>query len=145
PDDADAWEHLGTWRALQGNTDEAIDAYKHSIQLDPNRITARFSLAETYLEAERYEEAMQVYQSLVEQGEDLQSDDLAAAYAGLADTYREVQRYAEALDAAQQAIALDPSLVLAYETLAQIYEEMGRPEEAAAARDQANALSVATE
>ena len=55
-----------------------------------------------------------------------------------------MKRYDEALDAAQQAVALDPSLVLAYETLAQIYEEMGRPEEAAAAREQANALSLAT-
>ena len=56
-----------------------------------------------------------------------------------------MKRYEEALEAAQQAIALDPSLILAYETLAQIYDEMGQPEEAAAAREQANALNLVTE
>ena len=56
-----------------------------------------------------------------------------------------MKRYDEALDAAQQAIALEPSLVLAYETLAQIYEEMGRPEDVAVARELADALKLVTE
>jgi len=56
-----------------------------------------------------------------------------------------VKRYDEAVDSAQQAIAMDPSLIIAYETLAQIYDEMGRPEDAAATREQANALSLVTE
>jgi superkiller protein 3 len=43
----------------------------------------------------------------------------------------------------QQAIAMDPSMILAYETLAQIYQETGHPDEAAAAMGQANALRVA--
>src|SRR5438067_12401486 len=101
PNDADAWEHLGTWRALQGNTNDAIAAYNRSLELDPDRITARFSLAETYLEAERFEEAMNAYQALVQQGEELQSDDLAAAYAGLADTYNSLERYDDAIATAK--------------------------------------------
>ena len=58
----------------------------------------------------------------------------------LADTLREVERYDEALEMAQQAIAMDPSMILAYETLSQIYEEMGQTEESAAAMEQANTL-----
>ncbi len=46
---------------------------------------------------------------------------------------------------AQQAIAMDPSMILAYETLAQIHEEMGHPEEAAAAMEQANTLRAVRE
>ena len=56
-----------------------------------------------------------------------------------------MKRYNEALEAAQQAIAMDPSLIIAYETLAQIYDEMGQPEEAAAAREQANTLHLVTD
>ena len=32
-------------------------AYKRALELDPTRSTTRFSLAETYLETERYDEA----------------------------------------------------------------------------------------
>src|SRR5258708_19487208 len=65
PDDAEAWEHLGTWRSLQGETEEAIRAYEQAVQLDPSRYTARFSLAEAYLELARYDHAVNPYQALV--------------------------------------------------------------------------------
>ena len=51
-----------------------------------------------------------------------------------------MKRYDEALDNAEQAVAMDPSLILAYETLAQIYEETGRSEEATKAMGQAETL-----
>ena len=51
-----------------------------------------------------------------------------------------MKRYDEALDVVQQAISMDPSLVLAYETLAQIYTETNRPDEAAEAQSQAETL-----
>ena len=69
PDDAEAWEHLGTWRSLQENKEAAIEAYSRALALDPQRTTASFSLAETYLEAERYDDALPLYQSLVDSTE----------------------------------------------------------------------------
>ena len=55
PDDAEAWEHLGTWRAFKVIPTRQLMLTSIQLQFDPNRITARFSLAETYLEAERYD------------------------------------------------------------------------------------------
>ena len=60
-------------------------------------------------------------------------------------TLREVKRYDDAIDMAQQAISIDPSLILAYETLAQVYDETNRPEDAAAALSQATALRATNE
>ena len=65
PDDTEAWEHLGTWRSLQGNAEAAVEAYSRALGTDPQRYTASFSLAETYLELERYQEELTVYQGLV--------------------------------------------------------------------------------
>src|SRR5260370_132997 len=108
PDDVEAWEHLGNWRSLQEKHTEAINAYARALTLDPQRYTTSFSLAETYLEVERYDEALAVYQGLVEaaEGGTLQSDDLAAAYAGLAETYNALGRYDDAAAAMSQANAL---------------------------------------
>ena len=50
PEDAKVWEHLGTWRSLQERNDDAIDAYARAIEIYLQPVTARFSLAESYLE-----------------------------------------------------------------------------------------------
>ncbi len=68
-----------------------------ALQIDPSSITTRFRLAETYLETERYEDALALYQSLINRRKDLQADDLGAAYAGLAETYNLMERYDEAM------------------------------------------------
>jgi superkiller protein 3 len=130
PDDAEAWEHLGTWRSLQGDSEAAIHAYARSVELDSSRITARFSLAEAYLETDRYDEALAVYQGLVEGNELLQDDDLAAAYAGLAETYNSLGRYDEAVGTAKlllERFAEDPE---GYYQLATAYDGLGRFDEA---------------
>src|SRR5207247_5990550 len=97
PNDADAWEHLGTWRSLEGNREEAIQAYEQSVQLNPTRYTARFSLAEAYLETERYDDAINAYLALIDAERNLDQADLAAAYAGLADTYNSMDRFNDGL------------------------------------------------
>src|SRR5258708_31751203 len=72
-----------------------------SVQLDPSRYTARFSLAEAYLELERYDDAVNAYQALVKAENDLDQDDLAAAYAGLADSYNSMGRHDDAIQTSQ--------------------------------------------
>ncbi len=130
--DVEAWEHLGNWRSLQGKHTEAIDAYVHSLSLDPQRYTVSFGLAETYLEVERYDEALGVYQELVEDAENgrLQSDDLAAAYAGLAETYNALGRYNEAIQAAESLLEHSEDDPEGFYQLAIAYEALGRRDEA---------------
>ncbi len=130
PDDADAWEHLGTWRSLQGNTEEAISAYERSILLDPTRYTARFSLAEAYLENERYDDAVNAYQALSDASNDLDQDDLAAAYAGLADTYNSMGRYDDAIKTSQTLLERFHDDPEGYYQLATAYDALGRHDEA---------------
>jgi tetratricopeptide (TPR) repeat protein len=132
PDDADAWEHLGTWRSLEGNREEAIQAYEQSVQLDPTRYTARFSLAEAYLEAERYEDAINAYQALINTGSNLDPDDLAAAYAGLADTYNSMDRYEDAIQTSQTLLEQFEGDPEGHYQLATAYDALGRYDEAIA-------------
>jgi tetratricopeptide (TPR) repeat protein len=130
PDDADAWEHLGTWRSLQGNSEEAIRAYEQAVQLDPTRYSSRFSLAEAYLENERYNDAVDTYQALVEASSKLDQDDLAAAYAGLADTYNNMGRYDDAIQTSQTLLEEFEGDPEGYYQLATAYDALGRYEEA---------------
>src|SRR5260370_35097896 len=58
PDDAEAWEHLGTWRSLQAETEEAIRAYDQPVRLDPSPHTPRFSLPLAYLDLNRYRDSV---------------------------------------------------------------------------------------
>ena len=63
-----------------------------------------FSLAEANLDGERYEEARQVYQSLIDEANNLDPDDVAAAYAGLADAYNNMGRYDDAIKTSQSLL-----------------------------------------
>lgn len=132
PDDAEAWEHLGSWRSLQSNGQGAITAYARSVQLEPTRYTARFSLAEAYLEEELYEEARQVYQSLIEDGNDLDPDDLAAAYVGLADTLNSMGRYEEAIATSTTLLEKFEDDPEGYYQIATAYDAQGKFDEAVA-------------
>ena len=130
PEDAEAWEHLGTWRSLQGNTQGTIDAYARSVQIEPARYTARFSLAEAYLDDEHYEDARQVYQSLIEDGHDLDPDDLAAAYAGLADTFNSMGRYDDAISTSVTLLEKFEDDPEGYYQMATAYDAQGSFDEA---------------
>jgi tetratricopeptide (TPR) repeat protein len=130
PDDADAWEHLGTWRSLQRNSQEAIHAYEQSVQLDSTRYTARFSLAEAYLESERYDDAVNAYQALINASNNLDPDDLAAAYAGLADTYNSMERYDDAIKTSLALLEQFEGDPEGYYQLATAYDALGHHEEA---------------
>ena len=130
PDDAEAWEHLGTWRLTQGNTDEGIAAFEQAVQVNPTHFAARFSLAEAYLEAERYEEAVRAYQEIIGMRNELDPDDLAAAYAGLADAYNSMERYDEAIATCQTLLEQFENDPEGYYQLATAYDALGRYDEA---------------
>ena len=128
----EAWEHLGTWRLTQGNTDEGIAAFEQAVQVNPTHFAARFSLAEAYLEAERYEEAVRAYQEIIGMRNELDPDDLAAAYAGLADAYNSMERYDEAIATCQTLLEQFENDPEGYYQLATAYDALGRYDEAIA-------------
>ena len=73
---------------------------------------------------------MNAYQALVEQGEELQSDDLAAAYAGLADTYNSLERYDDAIATAKTLLEQFEDDPEGYYQLATAYDALHRYDEA---------------
>ncbi|WP_083814568.1 tetratricopeptide repeat protein [Ktedonobacter racemifer] len=131
PEDPDAWEKLGFWRSLQDRTNEAIVAYERAVELDAQRTTARFSLAEAYLEADRYADALPIYQNMVDTGKGLlQDDDLAAAFAGLAEAYNSLGRHDEAMRVSHQLLERFEDDPEGYYQLAVAYDGLNRPNDA---------------
>jgi Flp pilus assembly protein TadD len=141
PDDAEAWEHLGTWREDQGRLDDAIAAYRQAVALSPDTPSLRFSLAEILREAEHYDDAVQTYRVLVEdytnardeQGEEM----LADAYTGLAATLNIAGRYDGALTVASKFLERFPDSADAYYEQASAFDALGRHEEAIQAYERA--------
>jgi tetratricopeptide (TPR) repeat protein len=119
--DAEAWYGLGiTDRALaeqglkatggaaqqnaQALMDKANAAIAKAVQLDPDSTSAHMLMGETFRIAERYDEAVQEYQSATQA-----KPNFAPAWAGLAVAYSASGNDEQALQAATRALALDPN------------------------------------
>lgn len=79
-----------------------------------------FELAHTYLDRQRYEEALPLFRQALQ----LQPE-FAAAYLGMALTYHALHRYAEEIEALQRALALQPDLAWAHAFLGAAYLQRG--------------------
>jgi len=112
----ETYRHLGELSERQGNVESALGYYReglrHAIgweekeklatlvlQLAPNDLEARFTLARLYEVQKRYAEAMEQYRAILE----LQRDSLAA-WRSLGDIYLTLQQYSDALQTFQQAL-----------------------------------------
>lgn len=89
-----------------------------------------FERAHTYLDQQRYEEALPLFRQALQ----LQPE-FAAAYLGMALTYHALRRHTEEIEALQHALALQPDLAWAHAFLGAAYLQRG--ETAAAAREHA--------
>jgi superkiller protein 3 len=141
PTDAEAWEHLGTWREEQGRLDEAITAYRKAVELSPDTPSLRFSLAELLREDEKYDESIATYRDLVQvykgSSEEDEEELLADAYTGLAATLNVAGQYQAALDVVKEFLERFPEQPEAYYEQATAYSALGRQEEAIAAYESA--------
>jgi tetratricopeptide (TPR) repeat protein len=141
PSDAEAWEHLGTWREEEGRLDDAIAAYQKAVELSPDTPSLKFSLAEILRDAERYDEAAATYRGLIdefrnahdEQGEEM----LADAYTGLASTQNLAGKYQDAQAVASEFLLRFPEHPDAFYEQASAYDAQGKHEEAIKAYERA--------
>ena len=104
---------------------KAETAYRQAVELDPSELSHLRGLGQTLLSEEKYQEALGVYQKLV----DLMPDD-SDNYLRLAQIYRELHQLDKAEESLAKARQYNPgSLEILYNE-AMIYESQGRYEEA---------------
>lgn len=117
---AEDWYQLGC--DLEASVpDQARDAYRRSLELDPSHIDARLNLGRLLHEAGQLVAAEAHYRAAIE----ARPDD-ATAWFNLGVALEDQERGKEAIDAYRLSIELDPDGVDAYYNLGHLYERSGR-------------------
>lgn len=112
------WNELGNLYFLSGAYDQAINAYRRSIQLDVGFGRPYSNLALTYVKQEKYDEAAELYRRSIELL--TENHEKAITWYGLGDVYRHLKDYSKAVIAYHQADDLDPEGTLAVESRFQL-------------------------
>ena len=115
---------VGSTYARSGRFDEAVDAYKRALDLDPENTFASGMLSIVYLHLDRYEDAIAVCRREIE-AEDGNDPRRMLGY-----TYDRMGRYDEARAELERALAFNPDDYEVRATLAKLYRLAGREAEA---------------
>ena len=125
----DSLEYLGRY-------EEAVEAYREAIRLDPEIAVPHSDLGNSLSHLGRYEEAVEAYREAIR----LDPEDAFAHY-GLAMSLSDLDRHEEAVEAYREAIRLDPEDAFAHYGLALSLSYLGRHEEAVEAYREAIRLN----
>jgi tetratricopeptide (TPR) repeat protein len=118
--DAGQWFELGVELEVS-DPDEARDAYRRALELDPHHADAHVNLGRLLVESERAEEAETHFRAVL-----ADHPDHATAWFNLGIALEDRRRSNEAVKAYEQAIAADRKLADAYFNLARLYEQAGK-------------------
>src|SRR2546426_6455955 len=118
--DAEQWFALGLELEVS-EPDEARDAYRRALELDPDHADAHVNLGRLLVEAERAEEAETHFRAVV-----ATHPGHATAWFNLGIALEDRRRPNDAVKAYEQAIAADRRLADAYFNLARLYEQAGK-------------------
>jgi tetratricopeptide (TPR) repeat protein/DNA-binding winged helix-turn-helix (wHTH) protein len=121
PQEIEAWWRLGLELQYQGKSEEAIDAFKSGLVMDPEAQELYNQIGNYYAGLGRYAEAVAAHQRYVEL-----APNEANAYDSLAMTYNEAGRYEDAIAALDRALALKPQFHFAHLHLGDSYFGQGR-------------------
>ncbi len=112
---------LGDLYAKQDNmTDEAIAVYEKAIAIDPNNAESRYSLGQSYLQKEEYDQAREQFKQVVRI-----SPGSATGYYGLGQVARAEGDYSNAVAQFSRAQSVDQNFELSYRDLGYTYVNMG--------------------
>ena len=105
--------------------DDALDAYRRVLALDPERVQESCAIAEILRRSERYEEAIESYRATlaIDAG-------FVFALSGMGDALRMLERNNEALEWFEKALERKPTHVFALRGQAAALNALGRHEEA---------------
>ena len=137
--------NLARAHRASGNLEAATHAVTETLRIDPNHQPAHelantikqahYNRGITYLNDERYSEAVTAFQSAIT----LDSDFTTSHY-NLGLTFLKMESYPRAVDALQKTITLDPTYIAAHHSLALAY--LGQQELAKARETARNGLAV---
>ncbi|MFQ5599676.1 MAG: tetratricopeptide repeat protein [Candidatus Krumholzibacteriia bacterium] len=117
---AEDWYELGC-ELETCEPDEAGDAYRRAVELDPRHVDAHVNLGRLLHEAGELRAAEEHYRTALQ----IEPEDATAAY-DLGVLLQDLGRQAEAVTAYTRAIQADPGYADAHYNLAHLYEQLGR-------------------
>jgi tetratricopeptide (TPR) repeat protein len=126
-----AWLDVGKLFFERKEYEEALDAYRQALFLDPNNAQAYVGRSRSLHGLKRYKEALLAS----EQALRLDPNN-AEAYVNKGEALYGLKRYEEALAAYEQALRLDPSDAVTYNNKGNVLNNLERYEEALAAYEQ---------
>jgi tetratricopeptide (TPR) repeat protein len=98
-----AYIRMGLAHRQQGRYQEAIDAYKKAVTIDPKNARPCADMGFAYVQLERYPEAIAAYRQAI-----TIEPNSAEAYCGIGFAYDRQQRYPEAIAAYEEYLRLQP-------------------------------------
>ncbi len=117
--DAEDWFRLGG-ELEQGAPEQAREAYRRALELDPRHVDARINLGRLLHETREWDAAEKHYRmALADRGDD------STALFNLAVVLEDLGRRREAIDAYRATVGADPEYADAYFNLARLLEQSG--------------------
>ena len=118
PGNALPWQYMGIQYSRFGRFNEAVDALKKSIEINPKLAETRWLLAETYAMAKQFDSALKEYQWLIDNSA---KKDVAYLKQGI--VYQIAKDYEKSKAAYLSAVETNPNLADAYNNLAYLMLE----------------------
>jgi len=106
---------------IQGKYQEAIDAFRKSVSLNPDYAEAWFNMGNTYGKTGKFNDAVMVFNKAI-----AINKNYAEAYAGLGIAYASLGKIDEALKNMASAIKINPQYAMVYFNRALIYLNTGK-------------------
>jgi Flp pilus assembly protein TadD len=131
------YNDLGFALERQGLTEEATEAYRKAIKLDPKSASAHYNLGASLVRTGEFVEAERHLRIALEKNPNAQT------HTALGIALDRLGRADEAMANLQAAIEAEPTNATAHQALAQVLESLGRADEARKETEMAKALDTA--
>ena len=119
------WNLLGAANKGLGRIDEAADAFREVVILNPQYAGGYSNLGTTFHEQGRLRDALKVYEKAIA----LQPD-YAEAYSNMGNTFKELGKFKDAIESYNKALLIEPNFADAYFNMGVVLNEQGNLHEA---------------
>jgi len=136
PKEVEAWYYLGNAFTWLSRYNEAIEAFREALRLNPEYATAWSSLGDVYNNLKRYDEAIEAYNQVLRL-----NPKNADGWSGRGRVYNKLKRYNEAIEAFREALRLNPKNEYYWYLLGLVYYNLDRYDQAIEAYRQALRIS----
>ncbi len=128
PDEATLHTWLGIAHSLQRQTDEAVEAHRRALELDPGAPHRKSNLGLAFLDAQRVAEAIdQLENAYLDQPSDpTYRDNLATVLMHTGVALAQQQAFSDAVACMTRVLLLQPENPVAHLNMGSVYQSMGR-------------------